>query len=179
MSHFAFLNAEWPDLATEARRAESLAYPDPRTACFYARRTLELTVAWLYKHDSALKLPYQDNLAALIAEPTFQRLLGPKLCAKIRIIKDLGNIAVHSRKPVRESDAARAVAELFHIAYWLAHNYARRQKPASGLTFDLKVLPRTSPVPPHTLKQLQDLEQALAANTEKLSRDPWLEDQFR
>jgi type I restriction enzyme, R subunit len=116
MSHFAFLDAEWPDLAAEARKAEGLAYPDPRTACFYARRTLELTVIWLYKHDRALKLPYQDNLAALLAEPTFQRLLGPKLCAKTRVIKELGNIAVHSRKPVQASDAARAVAELFHIA---------------------------------------------------------------
>ena len=76
MSHFAFLDAEWPDLAGEARKAESLAYPDPRTACFYARRMLELTVAWLYKHDTALKLPYQDNLAALLAEPTFQKLVG-------------------------------------------------------------------------------------------------------
>lgn len=169
MSHFAFLDPEWPDLAAEARRAESLAYPDPRTACFYARRALELTVAWLYKHDSALKLPYQDNLAALIAEPTFQRLLGLKLCAKTRVIKDLGNIAVHSRKPVRDSDAARAVAELFHIAYWLAHNYARKQKPSSALTFDVKALPRTSPVPPQTQQQLRKLEEELAAKAEKLS----------
>ena len=30
-------------------------HPDPRTACFYARRALELAVAWAYKHDAALQ----------------------------------------------------------------------------------------------------------------------------
>ena len=47
-------------------------HADPRTACFYARRALELAVAWVYKHDAALQLPYQDNLRALIHEPTLQ-----------------------------------------------------------------------------------------------------------
>ena len=169
MSHFAFLDAEWPALATEARKAESLAYPDPRTACFYARRALELAVEWLYTYDRTLKLPYQDNLAALLAEPTFQKLTGHKLGAKARIVKDLGNIAVHERRPVRDSDAVRAVAELFHIAHWLAHSYARQQKPDAGLTFKPADLPRTSPVPPQTMQQLQRLETDLNATRERLT----------
>lgn len=57
-------------------KAEGLAYSDPRAAGFYARRALELAVAWLYKHDAALKLPYQDNLSALIHEPTFKATVG-------------------------------------------------------------------------------------------------------
>lgn len=169
MSHFAFLDAEWPALATEARKAESLAYPDPRTACFYARRALELAVEWLYTYDRTLKLPYQSNLAALLAEPTFQTLTGHKLGAKARIVKDLGNIAVHERKAVRDSDAVRAVAELFHIAHWLAHSYARQQKPDAGLTFTPANLPRTSPVPPQTMQQLQRLETDLNATRERLT----------
>src|SRR5262245_11243685 len=69
MSHFAFLRAEWPGVHEAAARAEAAALPDPRTACFYARRALELLVHWVYKHDPALRLPYQDNLSALIHEP--------------------------------------------------------------------------------------------------------------
>jgi len=65
MSNFSFLRSEWPDLFEAASRAESLAFPDPRTACFYARRALELAVFWLYKSDSALRLPYQQHLSAL------------------------------------------------------------------------------------------------------------------
>jgi len=50
-SNFCFLQPDWPDLLTEARRAEAAAHADPRTACFYARRTLELAVAWLYQAE--------------------------------------------------------------------------------------------------------------------------------
>src|ERR1017187_1174697 len=77
MSNFDFLKPEWPELFDSATKAEASVYPDPRGACFYARRTLELAVQWLYKNDKSLKLPYQDNLNALIFEPTFQGALGP------------------------------------------------------------------------------------------------------
>ena len=70
MSNFAFLHSEWPLVFESAAKAESLVYPDPRSACFYARRALEFAVQWLYKAEPALTLPYQDNLAALLAEPT-------------------------------------------------------------------------------------------------------------
>jgi hypothetical protein len=38
-----------------AGKAEAAAHADPRTACFYARRALELAVAWAYKHDPTFK----------------------------------------------------------------------------------------------------------------------------
>ena len=73
MSNFAFLSLpEWTFLFESASKAEDLANTDARASCFYARRTLELGVAWLYKHDTSLKLPYQDKLSALIHEPTFR-----------------------------------------------------------------------------------------------------------
>ena len=46
-SQFEFLRDEWPMLFEPATKA--LVYPDSRAACFYARRVLELAVAWLYK----------------------------------------------------------------------------------------------------------------------------------
>jgi type I restriction enzyme R subunit len=48
MSHFCFLQREWPDVFEAAGKAEAAVHPDPRTACFYARRALELLVAWMY-----------------------------------------------------------------------------------------------------------------------------------
>ena len=65
MSNFTFLKAEWPGLHDAASKAEGLAHSDSRTACFYARRGLELLVRWLHKYDAKLRLPYQDNLSAL------------------------------------------------------------------------------------------------------------------
>ena len=44
MTHFAFLQREWPDVFDAAARSEAAVRADPRTACFYARRALELAV---------------------------------------------------------------------------------------------------------------------------------------
>jgi type I restriction enzyme R subunit len=62
LSQFAFLQREWAAVFDAAGKAEAAVHVDPRTACFYARRALELAVAWAYKHDDTLRLPYQDNL---------------------------------------------------------------------------------------------------------------------
>src|SRR5207253_5323593 len=99
MSHFAFLKPEFPAVHEAAARAEAAAVPDPRTACFYARRALELLVHWVYKHDPALRLPYQDNLSALIHEPTFKAAAGDAVFTKARVVTRLGNEAVHSHRP--------------------------------------------------------------------------------
>lgn len=168
MSIFAFLSGEWPELAESATNAETQAYADPRAACFYARRTLELAVRWLYEHDGDLKLPYQDSLSALIYEPTFKKTVGPAILAKARVVKDLGNLAVHTHKPVRTLDSITAVRELFHISFWLARNYAKRTKPADGLSFDPNELPKTSPIPPQTVAQLQQFAAQLAERDNKL-----------
>lgn len=72
MTHFQFLEAEWSDVFEFAGKAEALAIVDPRVSCFYARRALELAVNWAYKFDRALKIRYQDNVSALIHEPTFK-----------------------------------------------------------------------------------------------------------
>jgi type I restriction enzyme, R subunit len=120
MSQFAFLQREWSAVFDAAARAEAAVHVDPRTACFYARRTLELAVSWSYKHDAALKLPYQDNLSALIHEPTFKQTAGEAVFNKARVINTLGNRAVHSHLAVPEADALAAVRELFHVAYWFA-----------------------------------------------------------
>lgn len=168
MSNFRFLKAEWPELHEAAGKAEALANPDPRAACFYTRRALELAVAWLYKHEAKLKLPYLDNLSALIHEPTFKTTVGDAVFAKARLLQKLGNEAVHSTKPIRQFDAHTAVRELFHIAYWLAHTYARGAKPAPGLVFDPAGLPKGTAIPAHTLDQLQRLETQLREKDEKL-----------
>ncbi|MHC5719602.1 MAG: DUF4145 domain-containing protein, partial [Nostoc sp.] len=149
--------------------AFSAVYPDPRTACFYARRALELTVNWLYQYDNSLELPYHDNLSALIHEPTFKTLVGEAVFNKTRVIIKLGNQAVHSAKPVPVNDAINAVREFFHVAYWLAHTYGRSSKPEPGLTFKPEALPKTAPVPKQTIEQLQKLETQLRERDEKLS----------
>ncbi len=169
MSNFAFLQREWPPVYEAASKAEAAVHPDPRTACFYARRALELAVAWVYKHDGALRLPYQDNLSALIHEPTFKTAAGEAVFSKGRVITQLGNQAVHSHRPIQQFDALTAVRELFHVGYWLARTYGRVARPAPGLTFDANALPTTAPIPKQTIEQLQKLEAGLRERDERLS----------
>jgi len=95
VSPFQFLSAEWPDVHEAPSKAAAAVYPDPRTACFYARRALELAVAWAFKSDESLHLPYQDNLSALIHDPTFKAVVGEAVFSKARVINTLGNQAVH------------------------------------------------------------------------------------
>ncbi|MGZ4964075.1 MAG: DUF4145 domain-containing protein, partial [Limisphaerales bacterium] len=167
--HFQFLETEWPMLLEVAVKAEAMANIDARTACFYARRTLELAVAWLYKYDPALKLPYQDHLSALIHEPSFRQLVGDALFTKAKLIKDLGNLAVHSSRKIAPADSVTATRELFHFCYWLARSYGQRARPDPGLRFSPERLPKTSAVTPQTLDQLNKLEAGLRERDEKLS----------
>lgn len=155
MSNFDFLRAEWPDLHKEAIRAEHFAVGDPRVSCFYARRTLELAVNWLYQADDTLRTPYQSDLAARIAEPTMVNLTGPAIRAKMDLIRRQGNTAVHRPGPVKPQDSVRMAIELFHVLYWLARNYTRaaRNTPVSGLSFDRKLIP--TPVPAEVRKKKQ------------------------
>ena len=74
MSNFGFLQAEFPAVFEAAHQAETHALGDPRAACFYARRALELAVAWVYRHDASLRMPYRDDLAAMIHAPGFQQI---------------------------------------------------------------------------------------------------------
>lgn len=168
MSNFSFL-AEWGDVDEAARRAESAVKSDPRTACFYARRTLELAVRWTFKADAALKIPYQDNLSALIHEPTFRASAGEDIFNKARVIHRIGNRAVHGHKKIEELDAFVAVRELFHVCYWLAHTYGRKSRPDPALKFDEAKLPRGESVTTQSPEQLQSVEKALQEKDEDLS----------
>ena len=175
MSNFAFLQFEWSSLYGSATKAEEMANTDARTSCFYARRTLELAVDWLYKHDKSLRLPYQDHLSALIHEPSFRTAVGDAIFTKAKLVKDVGNQAVHSTRLISRNDSLAATRELFHICYWLARTYGLRNRPDPGLRFDPALIPQAaqspaaSVVPAQSIEQLQKLENQLRERDEKLS----------
>ena len=166
---FDFLRTEWPELHEATSKAAAAAYPDPRTACFYARRALELAVNWAYTHDRSLGVPYSDNIQSLIHEPRFKAMAGEAVFLKARLIIKLGNEAVHRARPIPATDAVVAVRELFHFGYWFARLYARGPKPDPRMAFDPNALPRTAPVPPQTLEQVRKLEAGVRERDQKLS----------
>ncbi len=166
MSQFGFLKEHFSPVYEHAKKAEDAALVDPRTACFYARFALETAIKWMYKGDRKLHYPYDDTLAALIFEPNFKDVVGDALLTKSRIIKDLGNRAVHDSRKIDSKISITAVRELFHFCYWLARTYSSSDRPDPSIQFSADALPKTTRVETKTLKKLQSIEQEYANKAE-------------
>ena len=162
-SNFDFLRASFPQLFDHAAQAEQLIFTAPRASCFYTRFALEQLVHWLYANDPYLKLPYANNLAALIHAQTFKDNLKRGLFPKIRTIQKMGNRAVHDGTRVTKKDALHLVQELFHITYWLARFYGPNGKHLPTLTFQKVNIPRPAKADPDlSRQQLQTLATQLS-----------------
>ena len=119
----------------------------------------------MYQNDRSLKMPYDDRLGALLSEPTFKNAVRPEVLDKLRFIKEIGNLAVHSTKPVRQWDALNACKELWHFCYWFARTYTRQGAGRlSDLSFDQGKLPSSpSDAVRKSAEQIQQLEEQLKA----------------
>lgn len=169
MTQFSFLTSDFPELLNLAKKAEGAALSDPRGSCFWARLTLETAIKWIYRNDPSMRSPYQDTLAALIAEPSLAQLTGPAIVTKARFVKDQGNRAAHdSGKPIKPQDAAAVVRELFHVCYWIARTYAKVIKPDPALQFDASKLEKTLTISASTVAQIQALKEKHDADAKAL-----------
>ena len=63
---------------------------------------------WAFRSDPGLKLPYQDNISALLHEPSFRRAAGEAVFAKAKYINTLRNRAVHEERKISAGDATGA-----------------------------------------------------------------------
>ncbi|KAF0835778.1 DEAD/DEAH box helicase family protein [Nocardia caishijiensis] len=173
VGNFEFLRAEWPQLHAEVRNAERDALFDPRTTCFYARRTVEHTVKWIYQTQN-LSEPYKSDLAARIHHGAFAGVADHRIITKMDLIRRLGNAAVHDDKPVPKDSGTKALAELFHIMSWLARKFATQpsSKPSPQQQFDPARLPKPGggAVVAKTVAQLGKLEAELAAKDAQLEQ---------
>lgn len=170
MSNFAFLAAEFPTVYEAAVEAERNAKSSPTAAAFFAGKTVEIAVKWAFKNDPGLTLPYQDNIAALLHEPSFKRLAGEPVFAKAKYINRIRNRAVHEEKTTSEGDALGAVKELFHVCFWFARTYARGSRPADGLAFDASQLSRRDEAMLKAFAHIQAQQKALEEKDGELTR---------
>jgi type I restriction enzyme, R subunit len=171
-SQYTLIAELWPELHEEAVRVERFALADPRTACFYARRTIELLVEWVYANDSQLQRPWgEPSLSQLIHAFDFRQLVGPQLLGRFKLLKDLGNDAVHRAEPIRPGSAVLAATELFQVLRWLALTYGHDPEAFRGLRFDKAQLPAAEPAiqqQSQTREQLEVLANQLAERDQQL-----------
>jgi type I restriction enzyme R subunit len=173
-TQYALIAGQWPELHEEALKVEQFALSDPRTACFYARRTIELLVEWVYDNDSQLERPYgAQTLADLIYARVFCDLAGEQM-RRFRLLKDLGNKAVHRSDPIRPGDAVLAARELFQVLRWFALTYGCDPQRVRGFSFNADLLPSRDAA---TAQQAQSREQLEALAEQLEERDTQLRDQ--
>ena len=170
MSNFAFLRTEFPFVHEAALEAERQAEASPVAAAFFAGKAVEVAVKWAFRNDPGLHLPYQDNIAALLHEPSFKRLAGEAIFAKAKLINRLRNRAVHEEKGVTPAEAAGAVKELFQVCFWFARTYARQGRPSDGLAFDAAQITRRDDVVRRAFAQLQQQQKDLEAKDGELTK---------
>lgn len=173
-SNFAFMLAQWPDLAQRARKAEQFAWIDPRVSMMYARHTAEHIVDWIYEHESAVPYPYQRDFNGLLNQPEFKALVGSTITSKLNAIRKAGNNAVHGKTDPSPQNSQFAVAELFHVCYWLARTYTidAANLPATGMAFSVELLkPRLkAPAPaPSSMEAVAKLADELSAKDRELA----------
>jgi len=164
-SNFSFLSQHWGFLLQDAQQVESYALRDPRAAAIYARRTLEISLKWLFTNDTALKAPYEKSLAAMIHEPTFAQNIKRGLFHDIKFIHRLGNIAVHGDENISEQEGLKATVALHQFLGWLARVYTRGG--AKPEQFQITWIPKAKPDTPHlSAAQLEEIQADLAAKDE-------------
>ena len=168
-SNFDFLKTGWATLHEDAVETELNVFLSPRTGVFYARRALERAVMWLYTNDAGLKKPYQENLAALIHEPTFRDILPTSLFQNVRLIHKLGNLAAHSDTSINSTDALHAARMLHAVLSWVARIYSRTAESMPPFDDSLVPRPTTALTSDRTAEQLQQLQGQLSQKDSELA----------
>lgn len=125
MTNFEFLQSkkEFAAFAGACMEAEKSIAASPSICALGCRKSAELTVKWLYSADKNLKLPFNDNLSALVYNPSFADGLESSMMGKLKYIIKLGNFAAHTNKNVTYREAVLALGHLFDFIQFIDYCY--------------------------------------------------------
>ena len=166
MSNFDFLkeNKVFNNFSESCIEAEKGIGLNAVICSILCRRALELAVKWLYANDNDLKVPYNDNLSALIHDITFKKIIDEKLLKQMEYIIKLGNFAVHNNKKISREEAILSLRYLYNFMQWIAYYYSDNYVPGD---FNEKILPQQT-VNILTVKERETLYEELEIKDKKL-----------
>jgi len=166
MSNFEFLkqNKIFNNFSEACCEAENGIGLNTVTCSILSRRALELGVKWLYANDNELRIPYQNNLSALVHDITFKNIIDEKLLKQIEYIIKLGNFAVHNNKKISREEAILSLRYLYNFMQWIAYCYYDNFEEKE---FDESVL-QTQSVNVLTVKERESLYEELEKKDKKL-----------
>jgi len=143
VTNFEFLQSkgEFAAFASACMEAEKSIATSPSLCALGCRKSAELAVKWLYSADKSLKLPYNDNISALIYNPTFADGIDDKMMGKLKYIIKLGNFSAHTSKNVAYREAVLALGNLFDFIQFVDYCYGTDY---TEKTFDETLVPAES-----------------------------------
>ena len=170
MTNFSFLSQkpEYALFAPACMEAEKILSTAPAMCAVGCRKALELAVKWVYAADKTMKMPYKDNLQSLIHEPSFRFAVDSNTWGKLPFIIKLGNLAVHTERSVRPSDALASLKGLFEFVQWIDYCYGSDYQER---VFDERLIPTEKvAVEPQKIKEQESLLDEKDAEIEALRK---------
>ena len=110
--------------------AEKLILIDSEASIINSRRAMEFALKWMYSVDSALEMPYRDNLQSLMNAEDYRQIVGPDIWRRMDYIRRSGNNAAHDNKKLGINVAMLCLENLFiyldYIFYCYSDKYEER-----------------------------------------------------
>ena len=144
ITNFDYLKNEpkFSNFANVAISAEKIILLDPEASILNSRRAMEFAIKWMYSVDSALEMPYRDNLQSLMNAEEYRQLVGSDLWKRMDYIRRSGNNAAHSNKKLGRDEAMLCLENLFiyldYVAYCYSDKYEERSFDKTIITSRIK-----------------------------------------
>lgn len=160
--NFEFLKnkPEYRLFATACIEAERVLPVSPAMSAVGSRKAFELAVKWVYSADNTMRMPYRDNLQALVHEECFRYAVDPATWPKLQYIIKVGNLAVHTGKTITRNDAVLSLSILFEFVQWIDYCYGTDYQERK---FDERLIPESA----GDLEVARKLEARLTAELER------------
>ena len=127
MTNFDYLTSEsqFDSFSHVAVAAEKSLPIDASTSVLNCRRAMEFAVKWLYSVDEGLVMPWDNKLAVLIHNPSFQDFVDePDLIKRMDFIRKAGNNAAHRPAAITKDMAELCLEDLYYFLDFVACCYS-------------------------------------------------------
>ncbi len=139
MTNFDFLtkDKQFDTFSEVAIAAEKILHIDVSASVINCRRAMEFAVKWMYSVDADLVMPYDSRLVSLMNNEDFQNIVGQDIWRRMKLIRELGNNAVHKSKKITIEQASLCLENLYVFLDFVACCYGTNYTPGK---FDYSLL---------------------------------------
>lgn len=117
--------------------AEKFILADPEVSILNCRRAMEFALKWMYSVDSALEMPYRDNLQSLMNAEDYRQIVGSDIWGRMDYIRRSGNNVAHSNKKLGINIAMLCLENLFIYLDYIFYCYSDKYEEK---TFDRNII---------------------------------------